>query len=46
MTVIECARQLGKAVQADERYIEYVNAKNANDADEELQEFLSRFEED
>ncbi len=43
MTVIECARQLGKAVQADERYIEYVNAKNANDADEELQELIGQF---
>lgn len=43
MTVIEGARQLGKALQADERYIEYVNAKNVNDADEALQDLIGEF---
>lgn len=43
MTVIEAARELGKVVQADERYIEYINAKNANDADEELQNLIGEF---
>lgn len=43
MTVIEAARELGKVVQADERYIEYVNAKNANDADTELQNLIGEF---
>ena len=43
MTVIEAARALGKAVQADERYIAYTKAKEANDADEELQELIGEF---
>lgn len=43
MTVIEAARELGKVVQADERYIEYINTKNANDADEELQNLIGEF---
>ncbi len=34
MTVIDAARQLGAVVQTDSRYIEYVKAKAANDADE------------
>ncbi len=40
MTVIEAARALGKVVQADERYIEYVRAKKANDEDKELQDLI------
>ena len=43
MTVIEAARALGKVVQADERYIAYVNAKEANDKDEELQKLIGEF---
>jgi cell fate (sporulation/competence/biofilm development) regulator YlbF (YheA/YmcA/DUF963 family) len=43
MGVIEITRQLGKAVQADERYIEYVNAKRLNDEDEKLQELIGEF---
>lgn len=43
MTVIEAARTLGKALQADERYIAYTKAKEANDADEELQELIGEF---
>ena len=43
MTVIEAARELGKVVQADERYIEYINTKNANDADEERQNLIGEF---
>ena len=43
MTVIEAAREVGKVVQADERYIEYINTKNANDADEELQNLIGEF---
>lgn len=43
MSVIECARQLGKAVQADQRYKEYIRAKNANDADDELQNLIGEF---
>ena len=43
MTVIEAARELGKVVQADERYIAYVKAKEANDADGELQNLIGEF---
>lgn len=43
MTVIEAARELGKVVQADERYVEYIKAKNANDADAELQNLIGEF---
>lgn len=43
MTVIEAARELGKVVQADERYIEYVKAKKANDEDETLQNLIGEF---
>lgn len=43
MSVIECARALGKAVQADERYVEYNRAKEANDKDEELQDLIGEF---
>ena len=43
MTVIEAARTLGKALQADERYIAYTKAKEANDADEGLQELIGEF---
>ncbi len=43
MTVIDAARQLGAVVQTDERYIEYVKAKNANDNDKELQELIGEF---
>ena len=43
MTVIEAARKLGAAVQADPRYVEYVNAKKANDEDQELQNLIGEF---
>ena len=43
MTVIEAARELGKVVQADERYIEYVKAKKVNDEDEKLQNLIGEF---
>lgn len=43
MTVIEAARELGKVVQADERYIAYAKAKEANDKDEELQNLIGEF---
>ena len=43
MTVIEAARELGKVIQSDERYIEYVKAKKANDEDETLQNLIGEF---
>jgi cell fate (sporulation/competence/biofilm development) regulator YlbF (YheA/YmcA/DUF963 family) len=43
MTEVErLARELGKAVQADERYIAYLNCKKANDEDKELQNLIGR----
>ena len=43
MNVIELARELGKAIQADERYIAYHQARLTNDADEELQNLINEF---
>ena len=36
-------RELGKAIQQDERYTAYVLAKEANDKDNELQESIEKF---
>lgn len=41
--VIELARQLGHALQEDERYLEYIKAKQANDENMELQELIGNF---
>ena len=43
MNVIEITRQLGKAIQSDERYIDYMNAKELNDQDEALQQLIGEF---
>ncbi|MBE6901127.1 MAG: YlbF family regulator [Ruminococcaceae bacterium] len=43
MDVIEIARQLGKAIQEDERYSDYMLAKEKNDADKELQDLIGEF---
>lgn len=43
MDVIELTRQLGKAIQEDERFIEYHRARQLNDADEGLQELIGEF---
>ncbi len=43
MDVIEIARQLGKAIQEDERYSDYVLAKEKNDNDEALQALIGEF---
>ena len=43
MDALHAARELGKAIQADPRYKDYVAAKEANDADEELQKLISAF---
>ena len=42
MDVIEAARALGKAIQADARYGEYVQARQANDEDSALQGLIGR----
>lgn len=43
MNAIELTRQLGAAIQADERYLAYVNAKKVNDEDEALQQKIGEF---
>ncbi len=43
MGVIKAARELGKAIQADERFIRYIKARMANDGDEELQKKIGEF---
>lgn len=45
MNVIELARQLGVALQADERFKTFTVAKNNNDNDAELQEKIAQFNE-
>ena len=37
------ARELGRAIQADDRYIAYCLAKQANDEDEQLQNLINAF---
>jgi len=41
--VIEAARQLGKALQSDERYIKYAAAQQQNDEDAALQKMIEGF---
>ena len=43
MDIIEMTRELGKAIQADDRYIAYTLAKQANDEDEQLQNLINAF---
>ena len=43
MDAIQAVRELGKAIQEDERYIEYAKAKKANDEDTELQNLIGEF---
>lgn len=43
MDAIKAARELGKAIQQDERYIAYNQAKINNDNDEELQKLIGEF---
>ncbi|MBR2284225.1 MAG: YlbF family regulator [Ruminococcus sp.] len=45
MDIIELTRELGKALQNDDRYIAYQLAKQVNDEDEELQRLMNEFEE-
>jgi len=43
MDVIKTARELGKAIQQDERFIRYAKARLANDNDPELQNAIGNF---
>ena len=44
MDIIELTRELGKALQNDDRYIAYSLSKQACDNDEELQKQISSFD--
>lgn len=44
MDIMEMTRELGKAIQQDDRYTAYMLAKQANDEDKELQEDIDCFE--
>lgn len=43
MDVIKSVRELGKAIQQDERYIRYAKARLENDNDKELQASIGEF---
>ncbi len=43
MDAITNARELGKAIQQDERFIRYAKARLANDNDKKLQDAIGRF---
>jgi len=43
MEPLKAARQLGKAIQEDERFKAYFSAKEKNDADEGLQNLIGEF---
>jgi cell fate (sporulation/competence/biofilm development) regulator YlbF (YheA/YmcA/DUF963 family) len=44
MDIMEMTRELGKALQADDRYIAYTLAKQVNDNDTELQQQITDFD--
>ena len=44
MDIIAMARELGKAIQQDERYKRIDAAKTANDKDEELQQLIVKIQ--
>jgi cell fate (sporulation/competence/biofilm development) regulator YlbF (YheA/YmcA/DUF963 family) len=43
MDIIGMTRELGKAIQSDERFAEYIRTKAANDDDEALQGIIGEF---
>lgn len=43
MDVIKAARNLGSAMQKDERFVEYAKTKLALDSNEELQDLVGKF---
>ncbi|MBR1863472.1 MAG: YlbF family regulator [Ruminococcus sp.] len=43
MNVIEMTRELGKAIQQDERYIKFMKAVEDNDTDTEVQNAVGKF---
>ena len=43
MTVLDAVRNLGEAIQGDERFLRYAKAKLANDQNSELQDLIGQF---
>lgn len=43
MDIITMARELGKEIQKDQRYLRLVAARETNDADQNLQELIEKF---
>ncbi len=43
MDIIELARQIGKEIQQDERYLNLQKAEKTSDADEQLQQLIGEF---
>ncbi len=43
MEILEIARQLGAAIQADSTYKKFAEAKKTNDEDKELQDLIGEF---
>lgn len=43
MDTIKAARELGKAIQSDARYKKFIETKEKNDSDTELQELIGGF---
>lgn len=44
MDIIEITRQLGAAIQQDERYLAFHEARKANEADAELNDLISKIQ--
>lgn len=44
MDVIQMSRELGKLIQADERYTAYQKAREMNDKDEKLQQLIGQLQ--
>ncbi len=42
MDVIKMTRELGKAIQQDEKYLKFTQAKKANEADDKLNELIGK----
>ena len=43
MDIIELARQIGKEIQQDERYLNLQKAEKSSDSDQQLQDLIGDF---
>ena len=44
MDIVKLTRELGKAIQQDERYLAFVAAREANEKDDELNELVGKMQ--